>query len=174
MSRRARNPVSLAFSREAWLLLAENFSRVLDDPTDLAARGGMQLGACFAGLAIENSMLGATHALANPLTADYGIRARPGDRPDAAARDPLQRRRGRRLVSRPAGMHRRQQRLSAARIGRRRTGRFRRRPGPPRRPRRAPVGMRRRARSARRNWPPKPPSNGPAGSIRARSAKPNC
>jgi alcohol dehydrogenase len=33
----------------------------------------MQLGACFAGLAIENSMLGATHALANPLTMRYGI-----------------------------------------------------------------------------------------------------
>jgi alcohol dehydrogenase len=33
----------------------------------------MQLGACLAGLAIENSMLGAAHALANPLTASYGI-----------------------------------------------------------------------------------------------------
>ncbi len=33
----------------------------------------MQLGACFAGLAIENSMLGATHAMANPLTAHYGL-----------------------------------------------------------------------------------------------------
>jgi alcohol dehydrogenase len=33
----------------------------------------MQLGACLAGLAIENSMLGAAHALANPLTAAYGI-----------------------------------------------------------------------------------------------------
>ena len=33
----------------------------------------MLLGASFAGLAIENSMLGATHALANPLTAEYGI-----------------------------------------------------------------------------------------------------
>ena len=33
----------------------------------------MQLGACLAGLAIENSMLGAAHALANPLTATYGI-----------------------------------------------------------------------------------------------------
>ena len=65
--------LSLAFSREAWLLLASNFARVLDDPTDLAARSGMQLGACFAGLAIENSMLGAAHALANPLTAHYGI-----------------------------------------------------------------------------------------------------
>lgn len=68
-----RNPASLAFSREAWQLLAENFGRVLSHPTDLDARGGMLLGACFAGLAIENSMLGATHALANPLTAHYGI-----------------------------------------------------------------------------------------------------
>jgi alcohol dehydrogenase len=68
-----RNPVSTAFSREAWRLLSDNFSRVLDTPDDLAARGGMQLGACFAGLAIENSMLGATHALANPLTARYQI-----------------------------------------------------------------------------------------------------
>ena len=33
----------------------------------------MQLGAAWAGLAIENSMLGAAHALANPLTAQYGI-----------------------------------------------------------------------------------------------------
>ncbi|HEV7226636.1 MAG TPA: iron-containing alcohol dehydrogenase [Pirellulales bacterium] len=68
-----RNPASLAFSREAWQLLAENFGRVLAEPTDLDARGGMLLGACFAGLAIENSMLGATHALANPLTTHFGI-----------------------------------------------------------------------------------------------------
>ena len=32
----------------------------------------MQLGASLAGIAIENSMLGATHACANPLTAHYG------------------------------------------------------------------------------------------------------
>jgi alcohol dehydrogenase len=32
----------------------------------------MQLGACWAGFAIENSMLGAAHACANPLTARYG------------------------------------------------------------------------------------------------------
>jgi alcohol dehydrogenase len=70
---KVRNPVSLAFSREAWLLLGENFGRVLREPTDLLARSGMQLGACFAGLAIENSMLGATHALANPLTTRYQI-----------------------------------------------------------------------------------------------------
>lgn len=68
-----RNPASSAFSREAWRLLAANFGRVLDQPDDLTARGAMQLGACFAGLAIENSMLGAAHALANPLTAHYDI-----------------------------------------------------------------------------------------------------
>ena len=70
---KVRNPASLAFSREAWLLLSENFSRVLTDPTDLEARSGMQLGACFAGLAIENSMLGAAHALANPLTTHFNV-----------------------------------------------------------------------------------------------------
>ncbi len=70
---KVRNPVSLAFSREAWLLLGENFARVVREPADIEARAGMQLGACFAGLAIENSMLGATHALANPLTTRYSI-----------------------------------------------------------------------------------------------------
>jgi alcohol dehydrogenase len=66
-----RNAISLAFSREAWRLLAGHFPRVLDRPDDLEARGAMQWGACLAGLAIENSMLGAAHALANPLTAAY-------------------------------------------------------------------------------------------------------
>jgi len=68
-----RNAASQAFSREAWRLLAANFGRVLDDPSNIEARSGMQLGACFAGMAIENSMLGAAHAMANPLTANYGI-----------------------------------------------------------------------------------------------------
>ncbi|MGD9645240.1 MAG: iron-containing alcohol dehydrogenase [Pirellulales bacterium] len=68
-----KNPVSLAFSREAWRFLDAKLARVLRDPGDLAARGGMQLGACFAGLAIENSMLGAAHALANPLTTHFGV-----------------------------------------------------------------------------------------------------
>lgn len=67
-----RNPVSLHYSQEAWRLLAGNFKRVLDDPGDLEARAGMQLGAAYSGVAIENSMLGASHALANPLTATFG------------------------------------------------------------------------------------------------------
>ncbi len=67
-----RNPLSEVFSREAWRLLELNYERVLARPDDLEARGAMQMGAHFAGVAIENSMLGATHACANPLTAHYG------------------------------------------------------------------------------------------------------
>lgn len=67
-----RTPASIGFAREAWRLLAANFERVLRDPDDLEARGAMLLGAHFAGIAIENSMLGATHACANPLTARFG------------------------------------------------------------------------------------------------------
>jgi alcohol dehydrogenase len=70
---KARTPLSQAFSREAWRHLAPNFLKVIEQPDDLEARGEMQLGACLAGLAIENSMLGAAHALANPLTAAYGV-----------------------------------------------------------------------------------------------------
>jgi alcohol dehydrogenase class IV len=66
------NPLSQGFSREAWTLLNANYERVLTQPDDLEARGRMQLGAFYAGAAIENSMLGATHACANPLTARYG------------------------------------------------------------------------------------------------------
>ena len=67
-----RTPLSEIFSREAWQLLEGNYERVLTRPDDLEARGAMQLGAYYAGVAIENSMLGATHACANPLTARYG------------------------------------------------------------------------------------------------------
>jgi alcohol dehydrogenase len=68
-----RNPLSQVFSREAWRLLEANFETVLRDPNNIEARGAMLLGANFAGTAIENSMLGATHACANPLTAHLGL-----------------------------------------------------------------------------------------------------
>jgi alcohol dehydrogenase len=67
-----RNPMSDLFAREAWRLLEANYERVLDRPDDLDARGAMLLGSHLAGIAIEQSMLGATHACANPLTARYG------------------------------------------------------------------------------------------------------
>ena len=68
-----RSPLSQMFAREAWRLLEPNFEVVLGDPGNVEARGAMQLGANFAGTAIENSMLGACHACANPLTAHYGL-----------------------------------------------------------------------------------------------------
>jgi alcohol dehydrogenase len=60
------------FARDAWRLLEGHYERVLEDSGDLIARGAMLLGAHEAGIAIEQSMLGATHACANPLTARYG------------------------------------------------------------------------------------------------------
>ena len=69
---RNRNPVSQMFARQAWVLLSGAFPVVMEQPDNLEARGRMQLGAHFAGTAIENSMLGAAHALANPLTAHFG------------------------------------------------------------------------------------------------------
>ena len=68
-----RNPFSLMFSHEAFKLLVPNFARVIENPNDLDARSKMLLGAAFAGTAIENSMLGAAHSAANPLTAHYEI-----------------------------------------------------------------------------------------------------
>jgi len=68
-----RTALSECFSRSAWRLLNGNFERVLKHPEDLNARGAMLIGAHFGGLAIENSMLGAAHACAGPLTEHYPI-----------------------------------------------------------------------------------------------------
>ena len=70
---RASNEISLLYAKESFRLLMTNFRRVLDEPNCIEARGALLLGAAFAGLAIENSMLGCAHALANPLTAHYDI-----------------------------------------------------------------------------------------------------
>jgi alcohol dehydrogenase len=70
---RAATPVSQMFSREAWRLLAANVPKVFAEPADREARAAVQLGAAWAGLAIEHAMLGAAHACANPLTADHGV-----------------------------------------------------------------------------------------------------
>ena len=68
-----RSAVSIGFSRTAWQLLSKGMELLLDAPDSIELRGEVQQGACFAGLAIESSMLGSAHALANPLTATYGI-----------------------------------------------------------------------------------------------------
>ena len=67
-----RNPRSCQLAFEAWGLLSANFERVLTHPDAIEARAAMQIGAFYAGRAIEHSMLGATHACANPLTARHG------------------------------------------------------------------------------------------------------
>jgi len=68
-----RNPISQMLAREAWRLLERSFEVILKEPENIAAQSQMLLGAHLAGAAIENSMLGAAHACANPLTAIYNI-----------------------------------------------------------------------------------------------------
>ena len=68
-----RTPLSDMYSHEAWRLLSTFFERVLLHSVDTEARSAMLLGSHFAGFAIEQSMLGAAHACANPLTARYAI-----------------------------------------------------------------------------------------------------
>ncbi len=70
---RKRTALSAMFSHKAFKLAVDSFPRVMRNPGDLEARGRMLLSAALAGTAIENSMLGAAHSAANPLTARYGI-----------------------------------------------------------------------------------------------------
>ena len=67
-----RNETSRTLSKRAWQVLEGSFEHALRDPGDSKAREQMLLGAHLAGAAIENSMLGAAHALANGLTAVCG------------------------------------------------------------------------------------------------------
>jgi alcohol dehydrogenase len=66
-----RNAISSIYSEQAFRHLAGAIERVIQGTANLDDRGHMQLGAALSGLAIENSMLGAAHASANPLTARY-------------------------------------------------------------------------------------------------------
>jgi alcohol dehydrogenase len=68
-----RHALSIMYSHAAFRLAITHLPRVLQHPHDLDARGCMLLAAALAGTAIENSMLGAAHAAANPLTAHFGL-----------------------------------------------------------------------------------------------------
>ena len=71
---RRRNPISQMLSREAFRLCVRGLRRVFEHPQDVEGpRADVLLGAALAGMAIENSMLGAAHAAANPLTARFGV-----------------------------------------------------------------------------------------------------
>ena len=70
---RARGPISARYALAAFRLLSRGVDAVLENPSDLVGRGRLQLGAAMAGTAIENSMLGAAHSAANPLTARFDV-----------------------------------------------------------------------------------------------------
>ena len=68
-----RTPLSDLFAERAWQLLVGAYERVLIRGDDGDARAAMLLGSHLAGMAIEQSMLGAAHACANPLTARFHV-----------------------------------------------------------------------------------------------------
>lgn len=68
-----RNPLSSLYSEAAFRHLAQALDAIIDARATPENRAHMQLGAALAGLAIENSMLGAAHATANPLTAQHNV-----------------------------------------------------------------------------------------------------
>ncbi|MEC7821265.1 MAG: iron-containing alcohol dehydrogenase, partial [Candidatus Neomarinimicrobiota bacterium] len=70
---KSRSEVSMPYSRLSFSLLNDGFEAVIKNPECLQSRAKVLLGAAYAGVAIENSMLGAAHAAANPLTAHFGV-----------------------------------------------------------------------------------------------------
>ena len=77
-----RTEASRALSKQAWNLLESSFEKAVPrapaahparNGEMLEARARMQMGAHLAGCAIENAMLGAAHATANPLTAQFDV-----------------------------------------------------------------------------------------------------
>jgi alcohol dehydrogenase len=68
-----RNPFSMMYAQRAFQIAVHSLKQALDEPENLDARGRMLLGAAYAGMAIENSMLGAAHSMANPLTAHFDV-----------------------------------------------------------------------------------------------------
>lgn len=66
-----RNAISQSFAMQAWRLLDSAFEASMAAP-GVDTMGRMLMGSHLAGMAIEQSMLGAAHACANPLTARYG------------------------------------------------------------------------------------------------------
>lgn len=64
---------SKPYAAEACRLLLTALPKALDDPNDIGARADALRAAALAGLAIEHAMLGAAHAMANPLTQHFGV-----------------------------------------------------------------------------------------------------
>jgi alcohol dehydrogenase len=70
-----RNEISRTLSKQSWDLLSDAFPAVVYSQIEnqKSKIENLQLGAHLAGAAIQNSMLGAAHAAANPLTRNYNI-----------------------------------------------------------------------------------------------------
>lgn len=66
---KSRSDFSALFSRRAAQLLFQVLPTALGGARDDGTMAALQVGACYAGQAIELSMLGAAHACANPLSA---------------------------------------------------------------------------------------------------------
>ena len=64
-----RNPLSDAAALHAIRLITRHLPKAVEDGSDLAARGQMQLAALLAGWAFSNSLLGLVHAMAHSLGA---------------------------------------------------------------------------------------------------------
>lgn len=68
-----RNAISFLYSEAAFRHISGAIDRVVSGTPTPEDRTAMLLGAALSGLAIENSMLGAAHATANPLTAHFNV-----------------------------------------------------------------------------------------------------
>lgn len=67
-----RTRATLQYAFEAFRLVERNFETTLTSD-DVTARSAMLRASAAAGIAIENSMLGAAHSMANPLTRQFGV-----------------------------------------------------------------------------------------------------
>ncbi len=72
-SKHKKNAISDALAREALTLLAGNIRTACKTPDDRAARAGMLLGACLAGMAFANAPVAAVHALAYPIGGHFHV-----------------------------------------------------------------------------------------------------
>ncbi len=68
-----RTELSSLYSEAAFRHISRAIGDIIDGHVKGDDRGHMLLGAALSGRAIENSMLGAAHACANPLTARHGV-----------------------------------------------------------------------------------------------------
>lgn len=69
----ARNPISDAVALRAMRLIARALPQAVEEPSDMVARGQMQVAALLAGWAFSNALLGLVHAMAHSIGAVRGI-----------------------------------------------------------------------------------------------------